>query len=281
MEGTSVSGDMLGEETLEEEVLALTREFVRRFWDGDVDWCSGVIAPDFTWIGAQAEQFDMGPSVFRAVHATVAQQMPNVIIVDEEYRYLPITDTVAMVLCQYLGYTDPSSDMVMADKQRSTFIWRCGEGGMELFHQHVSNPLKPAMHGEAFPVSFAKETHRYMIARARQLDVRNTCELRDAEGSTHFMNLSDVVYLEANKQSTVVHCLDTSFRVRGGISDIAAKLDSASLGVLIRTHRSYMVNALYVERIDRDAVALTTGDELALSSRRRAEVEEAIAAARG
>lgn len=281
MEGKSVSSDAQGEGTLEEEALTLTREFVRRFWDGDVDWCSSVVAPDFTWIGAQAEQFDMNPTVFRVVHASVAQQMPNVIIVDEEYRSLPIADTgVVMVLCQYLGYTDPSSDMVMADKQRSTFIWRRGERGMELFHQHVSNPLKPVMCGEAFPVSFAKETHRYMIARARQLDVRNTCELRDVDGSTHFMNLSDVVYLEANRQSTVVHCLDSSFRVRGGISDIAAKLDSASLGVLIRTHRSYAVNALYVERIDRDAVVMTTGAKLALSSRRRLEVEEAVVAAR-
>ncbi len=74
--------------------------------------------------------------------------------------------------------------------------------------------------------------------------------------------------------------MESSFRVRGGISDIASKLDAASLGTLVRTHRSYAVNALYVERIDRDAVMMTTGAKLPLSARRRAEVEELIVAAR-
>ncbi len=257
-------------------VLSLSREFVHRFWDGDIEWCFGRLAPDFSWIGAQCEQFDMGRDTFRVVHAQVAREIPNIILVDEEYRCLPFSaQGVFVVIGQYLAYTDPASDMIAADKQRVTLVWQRGEDGFMLAHYHVSNPLKPSLLGEVFPVSFAKETYRFMLARAQQVDFRSSCELRDVEGSTHFMHLSDVVYLEASKQSTVVHCLESSFRVRGGISDIASQLDSAALGMLVRTHRSFAVNALYVERIDRDAVVMTTGAKLALSARRRAEVRSA------
>lgn len=281
MQKDSKQADAAGGRDGQSEVLALSREFVHRFWDGDIEWCFGCLAPEFSWIGAQCEQFDMARDTFRVVHAQVAREIPGIILADEEYRCLPLpARDVFVVVGQYLAYTDPTSGMIAADKQRVTLVWRQGEGGFELTHYHVSNPLKPSLLGEVFPVSFAKETHRYMLARAQQVDLRSACELRDVEGSTHFMHLSDVVYLEASKQSTVVHCVESSFRVRGGISDIASKLDAASLGTLVRTHRSYTVNALYVERIDRDAVMMTTGAKLPLSARRRTEVEELIVAAR-
>ncbi len=274
--------DVSAEREGESEVLALSREFLHRFWEGDTAWCFNALAPDFLWIGAQCEQFCMDRDTFHVVHAQVMRQIPGIVIIDEEYRCLPLdAENLFVVLLQYLAYTDPASTMIAADKQRGTLVWRRGEDGFKLAHYHVSNPLKPSLLGEVFPVSFAKETYRYMLARAQQVDSHSACELRDVEGSTHFLRLSDVVYLEASKQSTVVHCLKSSFRVRGGISDISAQIDAASLGTLVRTHRSFAVNALYVERIDRDAVAMTTGVKLPLSARRRVEVEERIIAARG
>lgn len=261
----------------EATALELSREFVQRFWAGDSDWCAHIITPDFVWIGAQAEQFGQGAEEFNAVYSQVMQHAPRVITCDEEYEALPSDGKTFVVIAQYLGHTDPASSTAFADRQRLTLVWRATTDGLRLAHYHVSNPLRATVESEPFPTSFARETYRYALALTQQRGSDSVCELRDAEGCLNVLRLADVAYLEAQRQSTLIHCLNRQFRVRSGISDTAARIDPNNTGALARTHRSFAVNALYVERIGRDTVLLTTGNEVPLSARRRAEVEEQVA----
>lgn len=75
MQKDSKQADAAGGRDGQSEVLALSREFVHRFWDGDIEWCFGCLAPEFSWIGAQCEQFDMARDTFRVVHAQVAREI--------------------------------------------------------------------------------------------------------------------------------------------------------------------------------------------------------------
>lgn len=257
--------------------LALSREFLHRFWAGDTRWCKSILSPDFVWIGALAKEFGQPLDLFLEELDSIISYSPRVIISDEEYHVLPSSSKKAfVVIAQYLGHTDPASGTAFSDRQRMSLVWRATPDGLRLFHYHVSNPLKATIGNEPFPTSFAKETYRYAMALTQQHGRDATYELRDVEGNLNLLRLADVTYLEAQRQSTVVHCMSRTFRVRMGITEVLKRIDPENSGALVRTHRSYVANALYVDRVGRDGVHLTTDDELPLSSQRRAEVEDQV-----
>lgn len=257
--------------------LELSREFLHRFWAGDANWCKRILSPDFVWIGALAKEFGQSLEPFLKEHDSIISYSPRVIISDEEYHVLPSSSKRAfVVIAQYLGHTDPASGTAFSDRQRLSLVWRATPDGLRLFHYHVSNPLKATIGAEPFPTSFAKETYRYAMALSQQHGRDATHELRDVEGNLNLLRLADVTHLEAQRQSTIVHCVSRTFRVRSGITDVAKRIDPETNGALVRTHRSYVANALYVDRVGRDTVHLTTGEELPLSAQRRSEVEAQV-----
>lgn len=257
--------------------LRLSREFLHRFWAGDAAWCRHIITPDFVWIGSLTEEFGQNAQAFMKEYDSIMSYSPRVVISDEEYHTLPSIDgKIFIVIAQYLGHTDPASGTTFSDRQRLSLIWRATPDGLRLAHYHVSNPLKATIGNEPFPTSFARETYRYTKALSQQMSSDATCELRDVEGNLNLLRPADITYLEAQRQSTVVHCMSRSFRVRSGITDVARRINTDSSDMLVRTHRSYAVNVLYVDRIGRTAVHLTTDKEIPLSAQRHAEVEQQV-----
>lgn len=262
--------------------IALTREFVHRFYNGETDWICRMLTPDFTWIGAQEEQYCFDIDMFRKTHAAICEAMPRCVMTQEEYRPVLTGEDMVIVIGQYLAYTDPTMSMVFASRQRLTLVWCAGEDGdLRLGHLHAFNPLTVNQPGEAFPIGYARETYRYAMVMANQKSYQNSSELRDASGNIQMVRLSDVVYLEASRQSTIVHCLSKVFRVREGIARVSRTLSGKTGRGLVCVHRSYYVNALYVDTIRREDVLLTNGQAVPISTRRYAEACSAIAQARG
>lgn len=213
-------------------------------------------------------------------HAEVAARA--IALTQEEYRPLLLSEDMVIMAGQYLVYSDPTMSMVFASRQRLTLVWCAGEDGeLRLGHLHASNPLTVARPNEPFPVGYARETYRYAMVMANQKSYQNSSELCDVNGNVQMVRLSDVVYLEASRQSTIVHCLSKVFRVRDGIARVAQTLSGKTGRGLVCVHRSYYVNALYVDTIRRGDILLTDGQVVPISTRRYAEACAAIASARG
>lgn len=78
---------------------------------------------------------------------------------------------------------------------------------------------------------------------------------------TEFISLSKILYLEAQKQYTVLYTVDETLKVKKSLSEFELQLDEKFL----RCQRSFIVNLSYVSRIKNDYVVLKNGTEIPIS----------------
>ena len=81
------------------------------------------------------------------------------------------------------------------------------------------------------------------------------------ERQTVYVPLSDICYVEAQKQYVVIHTKTAEYRTKGSLSDTEAALDE----YFIRCQRSFLVNLLEVTRIRADCVVLKNGAAVPIS----------------
>ena len=78
---------------------------------------------------------------------------------------------------------------------------------------------------------------------------------------TDFVPLSQVMYIEAQKQYILIHTVSETYRMKGSLSDMEKQLDE----YFIKCQRSFVVNLRYVTRIKNDCVLLKNGSEVPIS----------------
>ena len=78
---------------------------------------------------------------------------------------------------------------------------------------------------------------------------------------TDFIPLSQITYIEAQKQYVEIHTSDALYRMKSSLADIESKLDE----YFFRCQRSFIVNLRYVIRIKYDCVVLKNGAEVPIS----------------
>lgn len=78
---------------------------------------------------------------------------------------------------------------------------------------------------------------------------------------TDFIPLSQITYIEAQKQYVEIHTSDALYRMKSSLADIESKLDE----YFFRCQRSFIVNLRYVTRIKNDCVVLKNGAEVPIS----------------
>lgn len=258
----------------------LTRELIHRFYGGDVDWLRHRFDATFSGIGAQPEQYRI--SVRDILINTGV--MPDLVFVNEIYEEIIHTDQWVVVMGQYEAYTAPGQAMMLADLQRFTVIWRKGDDAdlsdARLVHWHLSNPLRAATDNERFPGLAAASLLRSVSLVAEQKEYRREVRVRDVDGISHRFLLFDLMYVESRSHNSVIHLADGRVCVvhRG----LGAFVEHAGLNKdmgFVRTHRCYVVNALYVRSVG-DNLLLTNGECLPLPLRRHADVAADIESVR-
>ena len=80
------------------------------------------------------------------------------------------------------------------------------------------------------------------------------------------------MYIEAFSHDTEVHSREATYRIREGISVWQQRLSDS----FVPCHRSYLVNLLYVARIDKTDIILDNGESVPLSRRNQKSVNEAF-----
>ena len=78
---------------------------------------------------------------------------------------------------------------------------------------------------------------------------------------TDFVPLSQIMYIEAQKQYILIHTVSETYRMKGSLSDMEKQLDE----YFIKCQRSFVVNLRYVMRIKNDCVVLKDTSEVPIS----------------
>lgn len=82
-----------------------------------------------------------------------------------------------------------------------------------------------------------------------------------------------IVYIEAFAHYTEIHAEEKTYRVRKGIEEWEKRLEDENF---VLSHRSYLVNLLYIKQIGKTEIYLDTGACLPLSRRKQKMVYDAF-----
>lgn len=249
-------------------------ELVHHFWGDDAEFLAAALDEDFLWIAAQDDQYLLDRRRSLALYRGIMASLPDVVIVDEDYTAVISEGGVTVVVGSYYGLNNPDSGTAFSARQRMTLVLRDRpDGSFGVVHMHVSNPVSLSRKGEYFPVGFSREAYRYVRMLASHYSDRSSVEVREIGGATHVLRTFDVVYLEADRQYTMVHCLNKTLRARQGIGALS-KLFPESRFLEVR--RGSVVNVLHILSWNAEEVVLTGGVRIPIPARRSTEVRERI-----
>ncbi len=261
-------------ESRERRAEAFVRDFIHRFWAGDIDYFTSVLTDDFVLIAAQDDQYYLDREQSIGFYRDLIASIPGVVLIDEDYSTVLAQDSVTVVSGSFYGINNPDTGTAFSARQRVTVVLRdADDGGFKIAHMHISNPISILRKGEYFPVGFSREAYRYVRMLASQYSDRASIEVREIGGATHVLRTFDVVYLEADRQYTMVHCLSKTLRARQGIGALSKRFPADRF---FEVRRGSIVNILHVISWNAEAVTLTGGVEIPIPARRSTEVRDKI-----
>ena len=129
------------------------------------------------------------------------------------------------------------------------------------------------------PVAFVRKSHftedikhaSEILSRFLQKPKDTIIPFTDELGHTLSLNLSRILYVEAQEKYQDIVSIDGSQMIRCSISHLDRVLSPFHF---FRIHRSFLVNFRYIYRIDSTCVCLDDGQKLPLSRHRRKEVQQ-------
>jgi DNA-binding LytR/AlgR family response regulator len=122
------------------------------------------------------------------------------------------------------------------------------------------------------PVVAGTEAYRYMKTLIRMGSSRKNVSLYDVDGTLHWVHPSQIIYLEASRKRTIVHCMTKNIVVPAVIRDAIEMVD----GKIMRVHRSYAVNRDHVIELKGGHLLLDDGTSIAIPAKRLADVRAAL-----
>lgn len=264
--GTYAHQGSLGD--LADEALEESREYVRHLWSGDVAWCVERLAPTFVWIGPRRDERTFTPEEFGSYLTDFIAKRGHATVSEEAYRVVSASETDCGVAGRYLAIGQPEGDQIKAQRYRVTLVWHVASRQLQLAHVHLSAPREGDSEGEAFPVRADSETYRYMKSLAKLGNARHNVSLYDTEGTVHWVHPSQVIYLEAQRKRTIVHCMTRDIVVPAVIKDTIDMIGSK----IVRVHRSYAVNRDHVVELKAGRLLLDDGTSIGVPAKRLADV---------
>ena len=266
----SVAIGSVGE--FEDDALKHSKDFVHHLWARDFSWCLNRIVKDFAWIGPNHEQIVQTRQDFGDILSERPGLFPRSSVTDEEYTVATSNESLCVTSGTYQVLTPTDNQHIDVQRYRCTFVWKRTGRKLALVHMHVSIPagLDDQVKGE--PVVAGTEAYRYMKSLMRMGSSRKNVSLYDVDGTLHWVHPSQIIYLEASRKRTVVHCMTKDIVVPAVIRDAIEMVD----GKIIRVHRSYAVNRDHVIELKGGHLLLDDGTSIAIPVKRLADVRAGL-----
>lgn len=250
------------------EALRLSKDFVHHLYGHDFDWCLRRVSNDFLLIGTQKESNVISRDEFAEFLTATSASARRSSITEEEYTVVNCTERTCSIAGRYLVLTPPDADKIYAHWNRCTFVWRRSGKKMLLAHLHLSAAVDYVEEVGAQPIAAGTETYKYMRSLIRLGSSRKSVSLYDVDGTVHWVHPSQIIYLEASRKRTIVHCMTKDIVVPAVIRDAVDMVGDK----IIRVHRSYAVNRNHVVELKAGILLLDDGTSIVIPQKRIAEV---------
>lgn len=118
---------------------------------------------------------------------------------------------------------------------------------------------------------FTDETARdIMAAVAKESSRYRKLVFKDWE-TVHFVEIADILYLEAKEKYTYAYTKDEEFSGKTSLNEYALVLEAAGF---FRIHRKYLVNCFYVRELRSTSLFLSNGVELPVARSQRSSFKK-------
>lgn len=251
-----------------EEILRLTKEYLRRLCAHDFEWCLSKVSDPFVFIGPRKEHYCCSRKEFEHVLDSLEEEYRRSTITEESYNVVMSSSTMCVVTGHFLVLTPPDDEKILPLWYSHTFVWRRSGRRITLKHLHLSRDVDFEREMEAYPVHAGTETYRYMKSLMRLGSSRKSVSLYDTDGTVHWVHPSQIIYLEANRKRTIVHCMTKEIVVPAVIRDTVEMVGNK----IMRVHRSYAVNRDHVVELKAGRLLLDDGTSIAIPAKRIADV---------
>ncbi|MCM1044129.1 MAG: LytTR family DNA-binding domain-containing protein [Candidatus Gastranaerophilales bacterium] len=82
---------------------------------------------------------------------------------------------------------------------------------------------------------------------------------------------SDIIYAEKFGHEMILYCVDGKYILRSSIEELAEKVQKAHF---VKPYKGYLVNCLYIKKIETDQIILDDGRKIPVSRRSKNEAQE-------
>lgn len=231
----------------DQEIIEKTRETIHFFVKRQIDSFVDVLDENFVWIGDYEPLYMKGiPAFLQSVQYEIEQ--PCVELSDEEYSILEHTQQIWVTYGRFYAQLNN-----MSAKVHFTFVWKQQDENLVLIHANAN-------HAKQMPTETAQSKifENIPIAKSSsQTKEQVKLSLHDIHGNTHYIDVHEIVYIQSNNKLCDIHLRKSFFTVRKSLSYFTTYS-------LVRVHKSYVVNPLYVRSIRRYSATLTNRSELPL-----------------
>lgn len=93
------------------------------------------------------------------------------------------------------------------------------------------------------------------------------------DNSLFSVPFQEIYYMESFGHLSIIHTLDTEYRIRASLSEIYDRLPKSRIAI---PHKSYLVNMEYINRATANEVILTNGVRIPISRRKKQEFNDAF-----
>ena len=256
----------------ENDIIQLTLDNVRSFYNRNPAVTTASMTDDFMWIGSNDFQWGENLKDFYRLSQKEYEE-PPVLLSDEEYHVLFHERNVWVVYGRFKIMTGRDKGSVLHAHVRCTFVWRKVDGDLKLAHVHGSHAHDIPI-TNLFPVSTPLGDNISYFDYMKQMDALRTdgekIAFRDRDKNYRYLFPSDIIYLKAAAQWSIVYTKTESFQVWGLLAEYQKRLPD----MFCRIHKSYLVNSMYIDSIHRYRAVLKSGLELPIGKERYMDLKQ-------
>lgn len=246
----------------EAEIIQMTLENVRSFYNRNPNITTMPMTDDFVWIGSNDFQWCEGLKEFYRITKKEYEE-PPVMLTDEEYHLLFHERNVWVVYGRYKVTATLEDGSIIHAHVRGTYVWRRIKGEIKLAHVHGSHAQDIPLNQLSPPKPLTVDTGYFEYMKHMDMLKADSekLEFRDIEKKYHYLFPYEILYLKAALQRTVIYTKDGCFQIYGLLMENEKKLPET----FKRIHKSYVVNTMFIDHICRYQVILKDGQKLPVS----------------
>lgn len=160
----------------ETEITAFARLILYRYFcENDIDFLISTFAPEIVWLGSGEDQRAEGKEAVSSYFLSDKDATIPCRMWDERYVVRQLGTDYYLCEAESMLEAKQGTEMVLHERQRTTFIFKQEEKKLKTVHIHNSVPFTAIQEKKLFPVEMAKESYHRMkeilVEQERQIEL--------------------------------------------------------------------------------------------------------------